>query len=101
MLINLQKKLIKIINKNKFGANKNPLSIAQIFALEALSFNYEDLRAKLEKKTILIPKREKSVSNKNSYIRVIKLFNKLPNDLKNLTKNVKNKLKDWIIRHIF
>ena len=44
LLIKLQIRLIKIINKNKFTVDKNPMSIDQIFTYESLSYHYEDLQ---------------------------------------------------------
>ena len=43
LLNRLQTRLLKIINKNKFTLDKNPLSIDQIFTYQSLSYHYEDL----------------------------------------------------------
>lgn len=104
LLKNLQKKLLKIINKNNFVIQGNPLHIQQMYELESLSFHYENLKSmhsssksNTRKKLIQIPIRWKTVSSKNSYIKAIELFNNLPNNLKNLTtKCKKKKLKEWI-----
>ena len=37
-------RLLKIINKNKFVVEKNPMNIDQIFTYESLSYHYEDLQ---------------------------------------------------------
>ena len=44
LLIKLQIRLLKIINKNKFAVDKNPMRIDQIFTYESLSYHYEDLQ---------------------------------------------------------
>lgn len=82
-----------------------PLNIQQTFEYEAIIHHYEELKQQYldtEKitrhKSLQIPRRLKTISIKNSYIRALMLYNKLPNDLKTLnTKNsIKNKIKQWI-----
>ena len=105
LLQNLQYKLLKIMNKNNFNKHRNPMNLEQIYALESLTYHYDDLKSRYlasnsitRKKYIQIPRRNKTVSSKNSYIKAINLFNNLPNDLKSLcTQNKKNKLKDWLL----
>ena len=105
LLQNLQNKLLKIINKNKFDTYRNPMKLEQICALESLTYHYDNLKSKFlasnsitRKKYIQIPNRKKTVSRKNSYIKAINLFNILPDDLKILcTKNKKTKLKEWVL----
>lgn len=105
LLQQVQNRLIKLMNKN-FFVEKNPLSIKQTFAFEALIYYYNMNKHKYinsnsitRYKLIQIPKTQKGVSDKNSYIRSIKLFNSLPNVYKELVieKVVnKNKIQDWI-----
>ena len=78
LLNRLQIRLLKIINKNKFSDDKNPMNIDQIFTYESLSYHYEDLqtvyinsRSTTRKKNIQIPRRCLTISIKNSYIRAI------------------------------
>ena len=78
LLIKLQLRLLKIINKNKFTVDKNPMSIDQIFTYESLSYHYEDLQtayinsnSNTRKKSIQIPRRHLTVRIKNSYIKVL------------------------------
>ena len=44
LLNRLQIRLFKIINKNKFSVDKNPMRIDEIFTYESLSYHYEDLQ---------------------------------------------------------
>ena len=105
LLIKLQIRWLKIINKNKFEVDKNPMSIDQIFTYESLSYHYEDLQtsyinsnSNTRKKSIQIPRRHLTVSINNSYIRAITQFNNLPNELKTIrNKNSRKlKLKQWV-----
>ena len=89
--IKLQIRLLKMIYKNKFAVDKSPMSIDQIFTYESLSYHYEDLQttyinsnSNTRKKSIQIPRRNLTVSIKNSYIRAITQFNNLPNELKTI-----------------
>ena len=100
LLIKLQIRLLKIINKNKFAVDKNPMSIDQIFTYESLSYYYEDLQttyinsnSSTRKKSIQIPRIHLTVSIKNSYIRAITQFNNLPNELKTIRNKISRKLK--------
>ena len=105
----LQNRLLKIINRNKFVQN-NPMYLEQLFALESLSYYYDIMKEKYcnsksvtRNKNILIPKCSKAISNKNSYINAIKLFNRLPIEYKTLdiTKFIsKRKIKEWILENI-
>lgn len=100
----LQNRILKIISKNQFLNNKQPLNLEQQFTFDSLQYFYEELSYKFStsisntrNKSIQMPKYYKRVSNKSSYLRAIYYFNRLPNNLKTLTKNkVKNKLKEWI-----
>ena len=105
LLIKLQIRLLKIINKNKFAVDKNPMSIDKIFTYESLSYHYEDLQttyinsnSNTRKGSIQIPRRHLSVSIKYSYIRAITQFNNLPNELKTIRNqnSRKLKLKQWV-----
>ena len=62
LLDSLQKRLLKIININKFTGDKNPMSLDQIFSYESLSYHYEELQSAFinsnsitRNKSILIP----------------------------------------------
>lgn len=101
----LQTRLLKIINKNNFTQQNYPLNILQTFEFNAILRHYTELKQlyldsnKITRnKNLQIPKRHKNISIKNSYIRALMLFNKLPNDLKILnSKNIiKRKIKEWI-----
>jgi hypothetical protein len=105
LLQGLQNRLLKIINKNNFIQHKYPLTIEQTFVYEAIIYHYKELKDQYlntekitRNKSLQIPKRQKNISIKNSYIRALMLYNKLPNELKALTsKNIiKTKLKIWI-----
>lgn len=104
-LQNLQNKLLKIVNKNKFIHEKNPLNIEQTFSHESLQYHYNILRKKYTEsnqitrnKSIQIPKRLRNISIKNSYIRAITYYNRLPIHLKTLKNkySIKTKIKQWI-----
>lgn len=109
LLQSFQNKLLKIVNKDRFIIDKNPLNIRQMFSLESILFHYKILKDQYitsgsvtRKKSILIPQRCKTLSIKNSYISAISVYNVLPNDLKNITnvKSLKSMLKKWIIANI-
>ena len=44
LLKRLQIKLLKIVNKNKFITDKNPIYLDKIFAYESLSYHYNELQ---------------------------------------------------------
>ena len=108
-LQNIQTRILKIIHKNCFVEN-TPLNIRQVFTLKVLMYHYEDLKeiykksnSKTRNKSIQLPKTKKVVSNKNSYMVVLKTYNSLPKELKSLYSNknnrnytLKNKLKNYI-----
>ena len=105
LLDSLQKRLLKIINKNKFTGDKNPMSLDQIFSYESLSYHYEELQSVFinsnsisRNKRILIPRRYLNISSKSSLMRAIMQFNKLSNELKKIrNKHTKKiKLKQWV-----
>lgn len=105
-LQNVQTRLLKIINKNKFHMER-PMKINQLFIQESLIYHYVKLRdlylkssSKTRLKNIILPRMKKTISDKNSYITAIKAFNELPNELKNLSldlKTIKNKIKKIIV----
>ena len=105
VLQRVQNRILKIINKNSFIQN-HPMNIKQLFAYTSLISNYSTLKelylnsnSITRKKSIAVPKRNKTVSEKSNYITSIKIFNGLPNDMKtlDLTKiSAKEKLKRWI-----
>ena len=77
------------------------MSVDQIFTYESLSYHYEDLQiayinssSATRKENIQIPRRNLTISIKNSYIRAITQFNNRPNKLKKLeTSTAENKTK--------
>lgn len=107
LIQNIQRKLLKIINKNQFPERNSQINIRQLFILESLLFHYEKFKyryvqsiSKTRNKNILLPKMGKAVSDKNSYIVAMKTYNTLPNELKCLSLSkicIKNKLKNFII----
>ena len=99
LLDSLQKRLLKIININKFTGDKNPMSIDQIFSYESLSYHYEELQSAFinsnsntRNKSIQILRRYLNISIKNSHIRTIIQFNNLPNELKKIRKKHSKKI---------
>lgn len=102
----IQNKLLKIINKNQFQIQYTPLTVRQLFQLEAVMYHYPNLRNSYNKstsntrnKTIQLPKIGKTVSKKNSYFVAINVFNSLTNDLKTLSTTkvtIKKRLKNFI-----
>ena len=91
LLKRLQIRLLKLVNKNKFITDKNPMYLDQIFEYESLSYHYNELQLiyltsnKITRnKSIQIPKRLKTISIKNSYIRALMIFNRLPKELKTI-----------------
>ena len=90
LIKSIQKRLLKIINKNKFIGDKNPMSLDQIFSYKSLSYYYEELQSAYinsnsitRNKSIQIPRRYLNISVKSSHMRAIIQFNNLPNELKN------------------
>lgn len=105
LLQRFQNKLLKIVNKNQVITTGNPLNFEQTFAYESIIHHYNQLNniymsssSITRNRNIQVPKRSKTVSNKNSYIKAISIFNSLPSDLKNINnRNTrKKKLKFWI-----
>lgn len=87
------------------------MNLEQLFAYESLKYHYKNLQniytnsnSRTRNKSIIMPRIYKTVSNKNNYIRAIRLFNLLPNELKSIdiSKKASNyKLKEWIKENIF
>ena len=108
LLQRLQNRLLKIINKNNFINNKNPLRLDQQFVFESLSYHYNELKNKFleststtRKKQLRIPIMKKIISNKMSLVIATSVFNQLPNELKTLKISKKAnksiyKIKEWI-----
>ena len=105
----IQIRLLKIVNKNKFITDKNSIYLDQIFAYESLSYHYNELQLiyltsnkTTRNKSIQIPKRLKTISSKNSFIRALMIFNRLPNELKTITSihSKKRKIKKWVKENI-
>lgn len=102
LLQNLQNRILKIVNKNKFVQN-NPMNLDKLFTYESLIYYYCDLKDKYlnsnsvtRNKSIIISIYNKRVSNKNCYLKAISIFNILPQELKVLKIDKfsqKNKLK--------
>ena len=95
VLQNLQNKLFKIIFKNEFISKNFPLNVNKLYEHTALSYHYKTLKtstSNTRNKSLQISKMDKRVSDKNSYISAIKLYNSLPKELKTLN------VKDSVIR---
>ena len=83
---------------------KQLLDLDQHFTYESLLYHYEDLKDNFIKSNSITrnkhysTKTQKRISNKICYLRAIKGYNSLPNNLKTLTNknNRKVKLKEWI-----
>lgn len=103
---NIQNKILKIIRKKCNNIDNYPLNLRQLFAYVSLVYHYPQLKIKViqscsitRNKNLLLPKMNKAVSDKNSHIVAIKLFNRLPNELKSLdysTYIIKRKIKGWL-----
>lgn len=106
----IQNRILKIIfgcNIDKIISKKRPLTIKETFELEAIMFSYSRLRelflqnnSKTRNRSIPLP-----ACNLNSGIRkhtfiAIKLYNELPNSLKNLQnmsfRSIRTKMANWI-----
>lgn len=95
-----------MISKNTLFTTNLPLNLEQLFSLESLIYHYNSLKtiylqseSITRNKSIPLPKMIKRVSNKNNYNLAIKLYNRLPNELKSLTAskhNIKTKIKNWV-----
>ena len=105
----LQIRLLIIVNKNKFITDKNPIYLEQIFAYESVVYHYNELQLiyltsnkNPRNRSIQIPKRLETISSKNSFIRALMIFNRLPNELKTSTSihSKKRKLKKWVKKNI-
>lgn len=109
LLQRLQNRMLKIINKNKFLTLSNPLRFDQQFVFESLRYHYNNLKSMFlesasvtRTKQLGIPRMNKTVSKKRSYIVAMINFNRLPNDLK-VVKNIKYakaRFKKWIHEHL-
>ena len=81
------------------------MNLEQSFTYEALGYHYTNLKDQYStsssitrNKTLIIPKHKKN-NTKNSYMKALIAYNKLPSDLKTLDikkYSHKNKLKTWI-----
>ena len=63
---NIQKKILKIINKNQFSQHSIPLNVRQLFQLESVTYHYHKLKKKYiesksntRNKIIQLPKMKK------------------------------------------
>lgn len=102
----LHNKILRIISKNKFINENYPLSLDQLYALEALTIHYEELSNKYRTsmsitrhKPIQLPNIDKTVYKNSTIVVATKAFNRLTVDLKELNiknKSTKKKLKKWI-----
>ena len=96
-------------NKQKYLSNKYAIKPYKLFAYESLRYNYEKFKQQYStssnttrRKVIIPPKYDKRINTKSSYIKVINIFNKLPNENKTLDlrkKSNKKKLKDWVSKN--
>ena len=72
----------------------------QIFAHESLSYHHNELQLiyltsnkTTRNKSIQIPKSLKTISIKNSFVRALMIFDRLPNELKKITSTYSKKKK--------
>ena len=103
LLQRLHNRLLKIASKNTFQMNNYPHNLKQLFAYEVILNRYDNLeltynhrKTNTRNKSIPKPKITKTVSNQNSYLVAIRIFNELPNDIKKLLADkqiIKLKLK--------
>ena len=109
LLKRLPIRLLKIVNKNKFITDNNPIYLDKIFAYESLSYHYNELQLiyltsnkTTRNKCIQIPKRLQTISSKNSFIRALMIFNRLSNELRTITSiySKRRKLKIWVKENI-
>ena len=87
------------------------MNIKQLFTWDSLKYYYNEMKnifrnpnSKTRNKAILLPKIDKSVSEKNNHITAIKKFNQLPNALKTVEIDKRStifKLKKWIVNNIY
>lgn len=106
ILQRMQNRLLKIIEKNKFITLKTTPNLIQNFEINSLLHHYDKLSTEYSlsnsvtrNKSLTLPKRYKTVSSKNSYVKAMVLFNALPKELKAI-KSVsirKKKIKKWIL----
>lgn len=103
----LQTRILKIISKNRILTNY-PLRLEQMFAYESLLYHYKSLsslytnsKSITRNKSINLPVIKKSIHSKNSYIKAISLFNKLPNHMKTYNNIFYKKkiFKKWIVEN--
>lgn len=103
---NIQDKILKkIVRYLSVESYSSSLSVSQLGHYEALryyyntlKYNFENNKSTTRNKNLILSKRCKNISGKNSYIVAVKLFKKLPNNLKVLQNAgiVKKSLKKWI-----
>ena len=60
----LQHRILKIINKNNFLKEKQPINLDQQFTYESLLYHYEDLKDKFIKSNSITRKKNIIVSSK-------------------------------------
>ena len=72
LLRNLQKRILRVVHKNKFICRDYPMNLEQSFTYEALGYNYTNLKDQYStsnsitrNKTLIIPKHKKKISTKN------------------------------------
>ena len=105
-LLNLQKRILKIISKDKRNFINVP-NLKQIYCLSCLLMNYRDLQNLYIKSTCLtrfrsipLPKEELEVGKRSQIYTAIEIFNQLPNNLKLLNCRCfyyyTTILKEWI-----
>ena len=111
LLRNLQKRILRIVHKNKCICQDYPMNLKQLFTYEALGYHYTNLKDQYStsssitrNKTLIIPNHQKTILALRIVIwRPSKTYNKLPSDLKTLDikkYSHKNKLKTWIKTNI-
>ena len=103
-LVAIQNKLINVINEqNTFKI----LGVKDHFVTESLCYHYikcknlySNYQGKTRGRAISVPKVNKNIACKNSYIVAIKNYNNLPDNLKNLhlsKKAIGIKIRNWLL----
>lgn len=95
----LQQRIFKTIGVKDQDSDR-PLYIKQVFVLNSIMYQYNELRNEhLEQqyntrhRSVILPRHSLTIGQRSYIYYAIKYFNKLPNHIKNLEVNKKNKCK--------
>lgn len=111
ILYKLEHKICKIIqSKNSREIEKSIMTVRQTFMYRILIKQYSEMSSNFmsnrnvtRNKSLELPECKLEIGKKNYKYVAIKIFNKLPNDLKELDvnkKRCKNKIKQWIMKNV-